>query len=447
MTTDENSHLKSLNDRVKINEDVFFAISEKDKEKLLYALDNGFNFDDVYKSAKNNKQKIINTLYDELNNNPDNNDSEEQFHNEIIIKENAKNVYPLINVISSGWLEGWDILYNRFLKNVDFSKAKDFPAIWEVALHYANLPVLKDIVNLGFDPKTKNSFGISSVHILFESLNYTDLVQIESGKIIETALWLKSQGVDIYEPYPGKYSDIRDNKKAGNSIWTYALKEKNYDAFKALFPESWLNIIKSPKWKHYIKVFLNELKNPLRTDRERFLLNETWIIFKDCFLEFFLEEYEPELNKIEDIKFLITSLNEQQRVLLWNYLNQPKEYGRTVWFTLSQQIDNLDLYYLINQAKLDGINIESVFLKQDMVNDTALDMWICYFEAIPLNNIPNDSLLDIQFDFYISNFSPESRKEINEEKGFSFDDFIGSKIASWAKYDKKYQSYLDKLKD
>lgn len=438
MTTDENSHLKSLNDRIKINDDVFFAISEKNKDKLLNALNNGFTFDDVYKSTKSNKQKVIDNLYND-------NTDDDNFHNDVVIRENAKNVYPLINVISSGWNEGWEILYDRFLKNVDFSKAKEFPAIWEVALHYANISVLKDIEKLGFDPKIKNSSGLSSIHILFESLNYTDLVQIAPSKVIEVAFWLQSKGLDLYEAYPGKYMDIRDGKKAGHSIWTYALREKNYDVFYHLLPSSWLNIIKSPKWKHYIKIFINELKNPLRTDREKDVLNKSWFKFKDNFFELILEEYKPEFNTVDDISIFVSYLNKEQRLLFWEYINEAQEYGRSLWFTLAQDIYNVKLYNLISKANSDGFDIAGAFLKHDTVNDTALDMWICYFEAIPVNSIPNDDLLNIQMDFYTKTFSKESRTAINAEKGFSFNDFIGSKISSWAKYDKKYQAQLDKL--
>lgn len=444
MKDNDNSHIDKLiiNQKVKINDDVFFAISEKNKEKLIKALDEGFNFDKIYKSEKNNKIKIMEQL-------ESNSDSLEDrigadFHNNIIEKDSDKNIYPLINVISSRWDDGWDILYDKFLKNVDFSNAIDFPAIWEVALHYANLKVLKDIKKLGFNTNLKNKSGITSIHILFESMNYTDLISINPENIIDTIFWLQKEGVDIYEPYPGKFEDIRDNRKAGNSIWTYSLREKNYSVLKKIIPDSWINIIKSPRWKHYVKILLNELKNPLRTKTENKDIKCSWNIFKTNFFEFIMEDYNPEFSSIKDFIYILSDLSKEERIIFWKHLNKQniEDYNRTTWFSVAKEVTNPDFYNVIKLLKTDGFNIEEIFLQKDSVNDTALDIWICYFESIPLNKIPKDDFLKKQIEFYSTNFSLEVRKRINEDKGFSFNDFMVSKISNWEKYDKKYTQYI-----
>lgn len=426
---------QEIHDKQKVYEKGLDAISYQDINKLREALEEGFTLKGFFRTSSTSQ----------INN--------DDFKRNYYYSEDYKNLLPFLNIITSGWIEGWKLLTTHFENDI-FAQSEmnyEFSSLWEVAAQYSEKQVLEDLTRLGCDPLFRNSDGQNTVHLIYDAIKKDAIVNIPSFKIVESLEWCKNIGMDIYETYPGSQFTDYDINRVGHSIWSYAIRQNSWQIADHYFPTSWFDIIKSKRWKYtfsqlkdliYIKK-LTDNKNYIKSkEYEKTYILSIWNKIIDNFLEPYLEFSDDDFDTENDFLHLF-NMNEEQRKIVWSKYNHFNTSGRNSWFNIITYIDNPNIYKLVKLAKNDEEDIYNILSKPDGLGETPLLLWAANIQSL---EIPHSIERTIEHINFLNSFSSEQINQIDEYSGFSPRQTIYNTIKVWGMYDKQYKQLLDIIK-
>lgn len=426
--------IQEIYDKQKVYEMGLDAIAYQDKDKLIQALNEGFTLNGFFRTQTNNQ----------INN---------DFKRSYYYSEEHKNLLPFLNIITSGWIDGWKLLVEHFEEDIFIQSdmISDFPALWEVAAQYAEKEVLEDLVKLGCDPLFRNSEGQNTVHLVYDAIKKDAIVSIPTHKVIETLEWCKSRGMDIYETYPGDQFVDYDINRVGHSIWSYAIRQNSWEIAEHYFPTSWFDIIKSKRWKYTFSQLKDLIEIKKLSDKKMFFrskeYNSTYILnIWDKILTDFLEPYlafsDDDFSAENDYTYIL-NMDKEQRKCIWEKYREININNRNSWFDIIINIDNPLSYKLIYLAYEDGENIFEILSTPDNLNESPLFLWAANIHSL---EIPHSIERTIEHINFLNSFSEEQRNNVDEYSGFSPKQTVYNTIKVWGMYDKQYKSLLNLIK-
>lgn len=426
--------IQEIYDKQKVYEMGLDAISYQDKEKLIQALKEGFTLSGFFRTKTNNQM---------------NNDLKRSYY----YSEEHKNLLPFLNIITSGWIEGWKLLVEHFEEDifVQSDMVTDFPALWEVAAQYAEKEVLEDLVKLGCDPLFRNSEGQNTVHLVYDAIKKDAIVSIPTYKIIETLDWCKSKGMDIYETYPGSQFVDYDINRIGHSIWSYAIRQNSWEIADHYFPTSWFDIIKSKRWKYTLSQLKDLIEIKKLSDKKMFFRSKEyngtyilniWNTILNDFLEPYLAFSDDDFSSENDYVYVL-DMNKEQREAIWEKYKEININNRNSWFDVIVNIDNPTAYKIIYLAYEDGENIFEILSIPDNLNESPLFLWAANIQSLEIPHSIERTMEHIKF---LNFFNEEQKNSIDEYSGFSPKQTVYNTIKDWGKYDKQYKSLLNLIK-
>jgi len=427
---------QEIYDKQKIYEMGLDAISYQDKDKLIQALNEGFTLSGFFRTQTNNQI---------------NSDLKRSYY----YSEDYKNLIPFLNIITSGWIEGWKLLVEHFEEDifVQSDMVTDFPALWEVAAQYAEKEVLEDLVKLGCDPLFRNIDGQNTVHLLYDAIKKDPIVRIHPQKVIETLEWCKSKGMDIYETYPGNDFVDYDINRSGHSIWSYAMRQNAWEIADYYFPTSWFDIIKSKRWKYTLSQLKDIIQIKKLSNKKTFInkydseyhkthILSIWNKILDDFLEPYLAFSDDEF--VSDNDYLsILSMNKEQRKIVWEKYSEINETNRNRWFEVITHIENPIIYKLVYLAKEDNEDIFEILSTPDNLNESPLFLWAANIQSLEIPHSIEATKEHIEF---LNSFTEEQRNQVDEYSKFSPRQTVYNTIKVWGMYDKQYKLLLNLIK-
>lgn len=428
--------IQEIYDKQKVYEMGLDAIAYQDKDKLTQALKEGFTLSGFFRTQTTNK------INDDLN-------------RSYYYSEQYKDLLPFLNIITSGWIEGWKILVEYFEEDifVQSDVISTFPVLWEVAAQYAEKEVLEDLTKLGCDPLFRNNEGQNTVHLVYDALKKDAIVSIPVYKVIETLEWCKSKGMDIYETYPGKEFVDYDINRAGHSIWSYAMRQNSWEIADRYFPTSWFDIIKSKRWKYtlsqlkdiiQIKKISEKSCFPKKHDAQYNKTNilSIWNKLLNNFLEPYLNFSDDDFMSDNDY-LSIFNMNEEQRKIVWEKYKEINQTNRNSWFEIITKIENPIIYKLVYLAREDKEDIFTLLSTPDNLNESPLFLWAANIQALEIPDSIERTKEHIDF---LNSFSEEQRNSIDNFSGFSPRQTVYNTIKVWGMYDKQYKLLLNLIK-
>ena len=426
--------IQEIYDKQKVYEMGLDAIAYQDKEKLIQALAEGFTLNGFFRTQTNNQ----------INN---------DFKRSYYYSEEHKNLLPFLNIITSGWIDGWKLLVGQFEEDifVQSDMVSDFPALWEVAAQYAEKEVLDDLVKLGCDPLFRNSEGQNTVHLVYDAIKKDAIVSIPTHKVIETLEWCKSKGMDIYETYPGDQFVDYDINRAGHSIWSYAIRQNSWEIAEHYFPISWFDIIKSKRWKYTFSQLKDLIEIKKLSDKKMFFRSKEyhstyilniWNRILNDFLDPYLAFSDDDFSSENDYGYVL-NMNKEQRESIWEKYKQININNRNSWFDIVINIDNPNAYKLIYLANEDGEDIFEILSTPDNLNESPLFLWAANIHSL---EIPHSIERTIEHINFLNSFSEEQINNIDEYSGFSAKQTVYNTIKVWGMYDKQYKALLNLIK-
>lgn len=288
-----------------------------------------------------------------------------------IYSKNFKSFYPIINTVLNGWVAGWKILFPAFKQDIlNYKTNLGFPVIWETSAFNAERTFLQDMHLSGFDVNYMDGEGRLTVHLLFEALKYTKIKKIETEKIIKTLKWLMGKHQDIYKVYPGDYEN-NDVFKNGHNIFTYALMQERWDIALLIMPNSFQEIIKTPRWEHAINYLRKYIKN-FPDDKNA---NDVWDKFKANYSLDYVNNSIYKFSDIDGIKFFLNSQLNVKEALLKKWAETNK-LNQNTWLTIAELAPTKEFKSLIEYLELIKFNIKSVFLNLDETDQRPLDVFV-----------------------------------------------------------------------
>lgn len=414
-------------DKQKAYEKGIDAIFKKDKDMLLEALDEGFYLQGFTKTKSSGFGG---------------NGTREHYYS-----TEHKDFHPFIQIITSGWVEGWEILSERLNDDIHVSsdELSEFPAMWELATQYAEKDILENLTSVGYDPTFKDVYGQTTVHLGYDAVKEHPIIIIPDRKIIQLFEWCEEKGLDLYETYPGRNFMPHDVNRAGHSLWSYALMHYSWATADRFFPESWYDILKSKRWQYVLgqlKVYLTVKKSDVINKEAKQHILSIWKKLVDNFLEPYLAFSGDMFDDNQDFKYVL-DMNEEQRNIVWQHYSQKRANNRSLWFDIITHVNDENMYKMIFQAQEDGFDILHELSQTDDVNESPLFLWAANIDAL---ESPTSLDMTANHIRLLNSLDDDIKNKADELSGFTIKQMVFNTIKVWSMYDKKYKTLLETIK-
>lgn len=413
-------------DKQKAYEKGIDAIFKKDKDMLLEALDEGFYLQGFTKTKSSGFGGS---------------GTREHYYS-----TEHKDFHPFIQIITSGWVEGWEILSDRLNEDIHVSsdELSEFPAMWELATQYAEKEILENLTSVGYDPTFKDVYGQTTVHLGYDAVKEHPIISISDNKIIALFEWCAEKGLDLYETYPGRNFMAHDVNRAGHSLWSYALMHYSWATADHFFPESWYDIVKSKRWQYVLsqlKVYLTVKKSDVINKEAKQHIVSIWKKLVDNFLEPYLAFSGDMFDDNQDFKYVL-DMNEEQRNIVWQHYSQKRANNRSLWFDIITNITDDNMYKMIFKAEEDGFDIFHELSQTDSVNELPLFLWAANIDAL---ESPTSLEMTANHIRLLNSLDEEIKNTTDDLSGFTIKQMVYNTIKVWSMYDKKYKTLLETI--